>query len=82
MYMPYATSEAYLNDFSTQTRYNKKVFVDMLKNSVGGQTTGVWAQINDELNLEFQRIVAGEITVEEAVALVDKKGSEFLESVK
>lgn len=82
MYMPYATSEAYLDDFSTQTHYNKKVFVDMLKNSVGGQTTGVWAQINDELNLEYQRVVAGEITVEEAIDLVDKKGSEFLESVK
>lgn len=82
MYMPYATSEEYLNEYSTSTHYNKKVFVDMLKNSVGGQTTGVWAQINDELNLEYQRVVAGEIPVEEAIELVDKKGREILESAK
>lgn len=82
MYMPYATSEEYLNEFTTTTHYNKKVFVDMLKNSVGGQTTGVWAQINDELNLDYQRVVAGEISVKEAIDLIDKKGTEFLESVK
>ena len=80
VYTPYATSDAYLNEYTTTNHYNKKVFVDMLKNSVGGQTTGVWAQINDEMNLEYQRVVAGEITVDEAIDLIDQKGTEFLES--
>lgn len=82
MYMPYASSEDYLNTYTTKTQYNKKVFVDMLKNSVGGQTTGVWAQINDEANLQFQRVVAGEITVDEAIDIIQTKGTEYLESTK
>lgn len=80
VYTPYATSDAYLNEYTTTNHYNKKVFVDMLKNSVGGQTTGVWAQINDEMNLEYQRVVAGEITVDEAIDLIDQNGTGFLES--
>lgn len=82
VYTPYATSDAYLNEFTTSNHYNKKVFVDMLKNSVGGQTTGVWAQINDEMNLEYQRAVAGEITIDEAIDLIDQKGTQFLESAE
>ena len=82
VYTPYATSDAYLNEFTTSNHYNKKVYVDMLKNSVGGQTTGVWAQINDEMNLEYQRAVAGEITIDEAIDLIDQKGTQFLESAE
>lgn len=80
MYMPYATSLEYLNEFTTTNHYNKAVFVEMLKNSVGGQTTGVWAQINDEANLQFQRVVAGEIDVQEAIDTIEKKGNEFLQN--
>ena len=32
------------------------------------------------MNLEYQRVVAGEITVDEAIDLIDQKGTEFLES--
>lgn len=82
MYLPYASSDDYLNNWDTTTHYNKKVFVDMLKHAVGGQTTGAWAQINDELNLDYQMPVADQMTVDEVIDTVDKRGTQILESVK
>lgn len=78
MYLPYANSEEYLNNYTTQTKYTKKVFVDMLPNCVGGETTGVWAQINDIMNTEFQRIITGEIDVNTAIDNVQQLGESML----
>lgn len=76
----YANSEDYLNYYSDsyQVKYNKKVFVDMQQRSVPWETAGVWAKVNDEFSKQYNSIVLGETTVDEAIATLQEKGTEIL----
>ena len=77
----YANSPEYLGDFPEGWKqYNKKAFVNMLERSFIWQTTGVWAKINDELDNQFKMLVAGKISVEQALSNMDQKGAEYLKS--
>ena len=76
----YVESESYLNDFpdSYAVKYNKKVFVDMMKRIAGQESLGIWAEINDELTKQYNAVSLSQASIDEAIAALQTKGDTVL----
>ena len=77
----YVESDNYLNDFpnSYAVKYNKEAFADMMNRAAGQESLGIWAEINDELTKQYNAVSLSETTVDEAIAVLQKKGESVLE---
>lgn len=77
----YVESDNYLNDFpnSYVVKYNKEAFADMMNRAAGQESLGIWAEINDELTKQYNAVSLSETTVDEAIAVLQKKGESVLE---
>ena len=79
-FQPYVSSDEYLNDFGEGTPYNKSVFINMISSSTPFYNLGSFAQINDLTKADYQKVLAGDMTVEEMMADVQEQGSLIFDS--
>ncbi len=79
-FQPYVSSDEYLNDFGEGTPYNKSVFINMISSSTPFYNLGSFAQINDLTKADYQKVLAGDMTVEEMMADVQGQGSLIFDS--
>lgn len=68
-----ASSEEYLND-----TFNKNAYIEMIDHAVGWETTGVWARVNDVINEQYQKLIAGQVDVDTAIANIQSGGTALL----
>ena len=51
----------------------------MMNRTAGQESLGIWAEINDELTKQYNAVSLSETTVDEAIAVLQKKGESVLE---
>lgn len=76
----YAESDAYLKGFGEGTEYNKQVFIDMLKESVPLYNLGAFAEVNDLAKADYEKVLAGQMTVDDMISDLDMQGSSIFAS--
>lgn len=81
-FQPYVTSEEYLNDFGEGTPYNKSVFINMISSSTPFYNLGSFAEVNDLTKADYQKVLAGDMTVDEMIADVQEQGTTIFDSYK
>ncbi len=81
-FQPHVTSEEYLNDFAGGTPYDKSVFINMIKSSTPFYNLGAFAEVNDLAKSDYQKVLLGDMTVDEMIADVQKQGTVILDSYK
>ena len=81
-FQPYVTSEEYLNDFGEGTPYNKTVFINMISSSTPFYNLGSFAEVNDLTKADYQKVLAGDMTIDEMIADVQAQGTIIFDSYK
>lgn len=72
----YANSDKYLNQFPAGSKpYNKKVFINATENAVPFYSTGIFAKINDVITNQYNLVVSGKATVDNAIAGIQNQGT-------
>ena len=76
----YLTSDAYMNDFGDGTAYNKQVYIDMINESVGLYNLGAFAEVNTIAQSDYEKVLAGSMTVDEMIEDLDTQGPSIFAS--
>lgn len=73
----YSESDAYMTNFGQGTAYDKGVFIRMIDDSVPFCHAGIYGQVNDMMKVEYDLVVAGQQTVEQAVEKIQAQGAQI-----
>lgn len=76
----YAESDDYLKNFGEGTEYNKQVFIDMLQETVPLYNLGAFAEVNDLAKADYEKVLAGQMTVDDMISDLDMQGSSIFAS--
>ena len=76
----YVESDDYLKNFGEGTEYSKQVFIDMLKETVPLYNLGAFAEVNDLAKADYEKVLAGQMTVDDMISDLDMQGSSIFAS--
>lgn len=76
----YVESDDYMKNFGEGTEYNKQVFIDMLNETVPLYNLGAFAEVNDLAKADYEKILAGQLTVDDMISDLDMQGSSIFAS--
>lgn len=76
----YVESEDYLKNFGEGTEYSKQVFIDMLEETVPLYNLGAFAEVNDLAKADYEKVLAGQMTVDDMISDLDMQGSSIFAS--
>lgn len=76
----YLESDEYLNDFGTGTEYNKSVFINMMDTATSFFNLGALAEVNDLAKTDYEKVLAGSMTVDDMISDLDMQGSSIFAS--
>lgn len=76
----YAESDDYIKGFGDGTEYNKQVYIDMLQETVPLYNLGAFAEVNDLAKADYEKVLAGQMTVDDMISDLDMQGSSIFAS--
>lgn len=76
----YLESDEYLKDYGTGSEYNKEAFINMMDNATSFYNLGAFAEVNDLAKTDYEKILAGQMTVDEMIDDLDTQGTTIFAS--
>ncbi len=76
----YLESDEYQNDYNGGTAYNKNVFINMMDGATSFYNLGAFAEVNDLAKTDYEKVLAGMMTVDEMIEELDTQGTSIFAS--